>query len=539
MHSRGVDGNLRVGRKPALSPPVVSTKGRITNEVTMFLTLQFPFADLRHFLGSETGRLNAPKISSPKVYGRDFIRSSGLIKRRPKGGIKEWPGEEVFADGALGLRFPNHLRRYKFGNLGFNGVVNDTFRRFHSDDVVARFEIGLEIGVTRYDEISPDGGDFMDFLRDVFTIPMHERYRTREKDKGQKFTKERSSEVSLFNAGKLLAQHYLVATTTRKADPPIDIKPWWLSEGTPAVFVEYPLSNRLVMPRYTKHILDVPEADAEVSYAWLAFQGKNFGVWFIGIKNPEKEYGIDHDARRRLRLNLTHLHAERECLSLVIANCGTEQGKNVFINETPELAEKFDEYFKRVSKAIYKPEIYGIPQLSFDAYDISFPGRIENLQDSHGKLLEKVQKYIEHSKNLALIRPNIGSVTVITINMGDFSITGSFNTVTAETITNSFNIATNSQAKSEIKDALKVLSTEVAKLAKDLPQVKADSVARKLHALTKEAVSSEPSEDLCAVSAKGILEAAKFVTELFAPIKTILTGLFTALGFASSLPAVI
>lgn len=376
----------------------------------MFLTLQFPFADLRHFLGPGTGRLEKPKISVAQLSGKEFIRSSGPIRRRHKGGTDDWSGEEVFADGKFGLRFPNHLDCYTFGTAGFYGKVVDTFRRFHLNGVVARFEVCLEMNVTA------DGGDFMPLLRDVLSIPMHERYRQRNSE--QKSSKKWLKEVELFNVEKLLAQHYLAATTTQNSDPPINIQSCWLSAGTPAVFVEYPLSSRLVMPRYTKHILDVPEAAAEVSYSWLTHKNKNFGVWFIGTKEREDGYLIDSDARRRLRLNLTHLHAERECLSLVMANCGTENDYTVVDNKRLERAQKFAAYLHKTAEVLFKTKRYGISQLSFKAYDISYPGRTASLSDTATESEKKINEYLDHAKRIIIVRENSGGLTMQTTSSG-------------------------------------------------------------------------------------------------------------------------
>ena len=106
------------------------------------------------------------------------------------------------------------------------------------------------------------------------------------------------------------------------------------------------------------------------------------------------------------------------------------------------------------------------------------------------------------------------------INMGNVSVGGDFNAITAENITNSFNKAAASEANADMKEALKNLALQVAELAKALPQEKAESVSRDLNTFTGEAVSKQPRQQWYELSANGLLEAAKSVTSLAAPVTT-------------------
>ncbi len=72
----------------------------------MFVALQVPFVDVRPFIQNETGRLTSPDWQSlqPDI---DFVRSFGLVKRRLRGGVIEWPGEEMYCRALRALRFVN------------------------------------------------------------------------------------------------------------------------------------------------------------------------------------------------------------------------------------------------------------------------------------------------------------------------------------------------------------------------------------------------------------------------------------------------
>src|SRR5947209_5562703 len=112
----------------------------------MFLMLQHPFADLRHFVGTPTGRLSRP--AWPLVDTNvDFVRSSGLVRRRLKGGVEEWAGEETYGDASFALRFPDRLGDLALGPAGLQGCARFAFRRFHSEGKVARLEVGFRVNL--------------------------------------------------------------------------------------------------------------------------------------------------------------------------------------------------------------------------------------------------------------------------------------------------------------------------------------------------------------------------------------------------------
>ena len=106
------------------------------------------------------------------------------------------------------------------------------------------------------------------------------------------------------------------------------------------------------------------------------------------------------------------------------------------------------------------------------------------------------------------------------IQMGNVTVAGDFNFVTAQNIQNSFNKAANADVSEPLKEALKDLTTKTAELAKQLPPDKAEAVSKDLAALTTEAVSKEPRKPWYELSANGLLEAAKTVAAMTGPITT-------------------
>ena len=484
----------------------------------MFLALQFPFADLREFLGPECGRLSGPKISSPEDLGKDFIRSSGLIRRRRKGGVKEWAGEELFASGQFALRFPNHLGNTVLGNGAIKGHVINTFRRFYLTGPVARFEVALKISAECSDDLEPAAGDWLALLHDALALPMHEWAPPSMVPKT----------VKLISAGKVLAQHYLAATTRRK--PPVKLESWWFCAGTPALVVEFPSSNPISLPPHAQHVLNVPDAQAEISHAWLEFENKPCSAWFVGIGQG------DPDAVRRLRINLTRLHAERECLNLVLANVGTGLKGRLNLEKDLVQLDEIQQYLKNSLVSIQKPERFGMNQASMfeaahDAFGIALAGQEATLSQLRQDIAVTVDKYIRRAEDKGKVITNINYGGVMTtIQMGNVQVGGDFTVVTAKNIENSFNKAAASDVSNELKENLKLLAIEVAKLAKELPAKEAERVTNDLSALTSEAVSGEPRKEWYQLSAKGILDAAKFVAEMVPPVTKAVTGVLAALA---------
>jgi len=131
----------------------------------------------------------------------------------------------------------------------------------------------------------------------------------------------------------------------------------------------------------------------------------------------------------------------------------------------------------------------------------------------------KVEGYIRRAQNTATVINNIqGNVMNTNIQLGNVNVTGDFNLVTATNIQNSFNKAANAEVTVELKEKLKAAAVEVANLAKKLPPEDAEKVSKDLETLTSEAVSKNPRKEWYELSAKGIVEAAKTVAEMAAPV---------------------
>ncbi len=365
----------------------------------MFFVLQFPFADLREFLGKETGRIIKP-------MARAFIRSSGPIMRRRKGCTEKWGGEDSYCRSKLALRFPNHLSERLFSPDSVKATVVDTFRRFYSIGSVSRFEVGLQIrSQVNLDKISAP--DWMKLLRDVLYIPMYKRNipRNGTLGEGQKVqNKKQPRHVELIHARKFLAQHYLAATTNRQLNPSVKPNPWWFSPGKPSLIIEVDANCSLphVFP-HTRRVLNVPEAAASIFHTWLDFDNQqSCSTWFIAMGKG------DPDAVRRLRINLTRLHTERECLNIALANIGTLNEYNIVLSEKFDQLNAIRRYIKKSLASIQDVQDFGMDRsyifaAAHEAFGIEFEGLESTLKDLGWQLAENVENYIRQAEDKAKI----------------------------------------------------------------------------------------------------------------------------------------
>jgi hypothetical protein len=105
-----------------------------------------------------------------------------------------------------------------------------------------------------------------------------------------------------------------------------------------------------------------------------------------------------------------------------------------------------------------------------------------------------------------------------TIQIGNVSVTGDFNVVTAQNIRDSFNKASGPGVADELKEKLQALTIEVGKLATKLPPDDAEKVSRDLHTLASEATSKAPRKAWYELSGQGLIEAAKTVAAMAGPV---------------------
>lgn len=478
----------------------------------MFQVLLHPIADLRPLLqASAAYRLSRPSWPGP-TPGKDFVRSSGAVRMRRQGGLDDWAGEDTFADASLALRLPNMLQSQIFGKGLFQLCLTHVFRRFYSAGVVSRFEIGFRVKRLS-DEPLPSAIDTVRLLQTSMTVPARLR---REKDM-----------QPLVSLGDGLAELYLNASTNRKSG--LAVEHWWVCAGEPTLLVEYGMNDGIKLPPHSRLVSSARVGAEVLHHVWLEIENHRCSVWLL------RKDAVDSDPAelRKLRIHILRLHTERQCLRIVLQ--AVREGR-IKLDESIDQASLMQDYLESAMPIVTRPVSFGVEQsqlleVAKIAFGDATPGQAASFDAMRRQVAEKVARYIRRSETAAPVITQIfGDQMSTHIQMGNVTVSGDFNQVTAQNIENSFNKAAGSEVKQDLKEALKTLTAQVAELAKQLPPQQAEEVSKDLSTLTSEAVSKTPRKRWYEMSADGLLEAAKTVAEMSGPVTTAVKAVLALLA---------
>jgi hypothetical protein len=402
----------------------------------MFVALQFPFIDVRPFIQTETGRLTLPDWQSlqPDV---DFVRSFGLVKRRLRGGVIEWPGEEMYCRALRALRFVNSSAKLPADMSGGTAAAlqHIAFRRFLADGAaLARFEIGFAYRTAQQKEVRLRSKDFIALVRFVLSQEVVVPHDSSHKS------------CTLAEANQFLAKHYLRASQSLKAPPP---ESWWVAPGDTLLLLEYDTGETDVrgFPKHARKVESnmLKKAEIDLAHMWAEYKGKQVGVWLLGYDSGDK---ANRDLLRRLRLSLFRLHAERESMARVfrlVARKKIETKKG-----TPQ-TEQLQAYIDNVMRILSKQSYEGLPQsdildAAYQAEDLVSEGEratlLTQLAGLRRNLLHNVENFTSpHKETERVVYKYVDQrVTTQTITINNSTV-GDIDQVAAEKVEGSFNEA--------------------------------------------------------------------------------------------------
>jgi hypothetical protein len=306
----------------------------------MLLCLQFPLADARGFV-ADTRRLSTPQWQLPE-FGTDFVRYIGPLRRRKAGPLQGWVSENTIADARRALQFTSLALALE---NDFTQPVHGAFRRFLCDGLtLGKFEVGLD----NWDWLRARAAQLNVNLETLVSAAL--RLPVKVSDPPGPATA-----VDLGAAGPALASLYCAASTSQDKGAPFEPANWWVRAGQPIVLAQYRTdAEPISLPA---HARDVALGDAAVlgklrlSHFYVPFQGKDIRVWALGYASKASLETV-----RRLRVYLTRLHAEHECLRLILRSVSRKQ----LVVAQGEYAENFQRYIneatRRVSRLEDKPQ---------------------------------------------------------------------------------------------------------------------------------------------------------------------------------------
>ncbi|MBN8580905.1 MAG: hypothetical protein J0L96_09550 [Anaerolineae bacterium] len=392
----------------------------------MLIFVQYPLADLRLFTGANTGRLQSPLWPVPKPY-HEFVRSFGMVRKRGKGGIQGWIGENEICDAKHAVKFksPTVISfppsfNGKIQNIGIKCVS----RHFYFDGTaLAKLEL-VFVSDPKSVHLTPQEFScfFKKFLECQVEIP------------GAIHT---SRKTSIQNLSKAFTEAYLHSTTSKEFLGSIDYK-HWVKAGEPLFWVEFSENESLPLPSKAHKIQT--RANEEMNFNFWnvpTATNRELNGWIV---KRQTDAQTGNEISRTARIMLTRLSAEYEVFWAVLnmlAHTKTDYNTNdKLVNEALEQLQRyFNEATRRIFRLMRSEGGFFEPEKIGDnvrrSMDSVIPGHAEGLI----QILERLQIRPQVSKKIQ----DVFQIFITEANMGNIFIGN--NKVTQNTTNNQYNVS--------------------------------------------------------------------------------------------------
>lgn len=491
----------------------------------MYVGIVIPVVDVRPFLQGDTGRLDRPSWPTPQLGGfggglPEFVRGFGPVNKRAGGSFGDWPGEDTYVRADQFLRFPQGVEGTGPERLTSCRCL---YRRFYTDGVVGRLEIGLKTASWRDTSSLVPTPNAVSVAQTVLGLPVSVQPRTT--DPGGK---------PLSSSGRDIAQAILRSTTsTTSAAPPA---PWWLTVQQPLIYIE----SSAFPSREQNH--DSTEMPLPTSNAPMVTHARLGGavdarVWsaFTPRYLPS---GPIRDGARQLRLHLVRLHTERSALRVVLSAIARQ---DVSLERGTDACERLQLYLDRSAKWLSRENSYGYPtrptlQLAYASEQLVDPGELESLREALSTMRHTVARRVEDVMKLDVDTSGDSpvSITIIKeqiVNEGDITVTNSQNVAINSALTNSQQILQQASVDDDLQQTLEELHKAVKQLLPQLSPEQQSHAAESLEIFTKQATSPAPNRRWFEVSAEGLKEAAEAVAGAGGTLLGLITKAVGLVGF--------
>ena len=488
----------------------------------MLIVVQIPFADVRSFLPTDSGKLAKPPFPLAAA-GKDFVRGTGQVRDRRRGGLPAWSGEELFCDATSGVRFAADSAAEA---TMVTYPWRCAFRRYFAVGTAAsRLEVGFSSPDGRRPESEPDGREILRRLTAT---------RVRMPDQpGQ------SAGHSLPDAGNAASRWFLNATTRNGYD--LDRQSWWLTAGTPLVIARLPPNvNATVSP--VEVIEPSPVAGASLSYSSWELNGRLVPVWWIAVSKH-----VDPGRVRELRLHLQRMHMEHNALAGVLRQLGMG---NVPVEPGSDASNRLQDYLNDDIRRLEQPIRGGFAQgplldaIQRTIAQVSGAERatlFAELEKARRQVARKAITFAERSASqwgsvggkqpiIITERTTVGGEHYNTNVGGD--MVGS-NIGHDNVIADSFARIEKSTAPEEVKRTLIELQHEVASLLKQVDSEQADANVESLQEdyadLRDEALRDEPQPNRLQRFAEVVMSTGNAIGDIGVPLVTLVRKLMALL----------
>lgn len=286
----------------------------------MLLSIHFPIADARPLLDHPV--LPVPSWKAGPLL-TEFVHFFGNVGQRDAPRLEALPGlahaqraadELFYANARRALSFPLLEKR----ELGPLRAPQGAFRRLYRDTtgVVARVEVALSVSPGAGKPL--DGRSCLTVLRDFLGLPTDVALLPARGASGAASRVRQVVRAPLLQAGDVLARLFFRATTAvAGADVPDapDAPGGAVVCGEPLVFVLHDGAELSELPPRAQPVDPTATHGARVAYLRFCRGDRRVGAWFL---DEGSAGGYD---RRRIRLGLARLHAERQALLNVLGAC--------------------------------------------------------------------------------------------------------------------------------------------------------------------------------------------------------------------------
>jgi hypothetical protein len=470
----------------------------------MLITFQFPLADTRAFLGSETNELNIPNWLAP-LPDRDFVRHFGLLRRRPRGGLTGWIGESIICEADRAIRF-KYMRPYKDSKSDLVVPLKVAFRRFYFDGyAVGKFEVGFgaQIGTNRL-----SSRQTRELINHIFQLPVDLPNPTGDVTR------------SLFwLAGKELARLYEMSSSRTSTMYPdeYEMHGSQVKEGKLLIFVVHALKEMIQVPYFGKFI--PIKWESSLAHYFVPFRGMQIRMWMV----REGEYKEENDITRQIRIFLLRLHAEQECFRLILRSIAPGQINPPARSTASNTLQRYlNLATTRISRLEKKADMWSeaeVGELAREAEDYILPGErdalLEALKniDVRRNIFHDVDEFMKKDINYYFIQEYIREQTVAkktSISTGNISnvsgqlFFGNFDQVEA-------NLNANSQT--ELAEALRSLADAISTsdhLSNDKKQEQLEIITT----IGEEANKSDPNKSILKMLGDGVIASLKVIPDI-------------------------
>jgi hypothetical protein len=499
----------------------------------MFVALEYPLVDVRRFVDKETRRLVRPHW--PLAEDGEFIRGIGSVKGRPRGGVAEWPGEDVFCDARRAISFWPPLRSVRV-------VIPDeldasfacAYRRFFSDGLTSRMAVGLRVenvrGVRR--------SHFLPVVDSALNLPVRV-----SRAGGRSQTQVRFAKARLYQTGDGLRQYLLHCTTERREGEVFVGDDWWIQSGAPLAIVVYRHDGEDSEVPGAQRVDVTEHPSLELAHKRVLIGNRASTIWFLGHD------GTDRDTVRRLRIHLCRFHAERETLKQVLllvarkklspgARSEASDALQVYLNDQVRLLgrPRRDGFNQGLFAEAYRWDalIHEGLRASLDAelekarrnYSLNIRGAV----DRASLTAQATTFNVDHVAELSVIQVAEGGT--MQLGEGNVSQSGGGDQVAigkvgrdvtgvvgvGNILTESLNRVENSQASPPLKEALRELTAAVEALTKELGQAETEEAVTRLQSFTNEATAPKPDRSILEAVGSALSKTAEAVATVGPPV---------------------